>query len=78
MLNERLGIIVRAYGRELEPAALVLAGAIMERNNARAEAIRAAWKNGPREVYKRWRRFKDELASPKTRRQSDTDDDSAD
>jgi triphosphatase len=64
VFNQRLGAIVRTYGRELEPETLVLAGALMERNNARAEAIRAAWKDGPRDVYKRWRRFKDELDTP--------------
>ena len=63
MLNERLGAIVRSYGRELEPAALVLAGALMERNDARAAAIRAAWKDGPRDVYKRWRRLRDDSLS---------------
>jgi CHAD domain-containing protein len=75
VLNERLGMIVRAYGRELDPAALVLAGALMERNNARAAAIRAAWKDGPRDIYRRWRRFKDELDDSEP---SEDPDDAAD
>jgi CHAD domain-containing protein len=72
VLNERLGHIVRAYGRELEPEALVLAGALMQRNESRAEAIRAGWKDGPRDVFKRWRRFKDELDTLADEAEKDT------
>jgi hypothetical protein len=75
VLNERLGAIVRSYGRELDPAALVLAGALMERNNARAEAIRAAWKDGPRDIYKRWRRLRDQLDASEDEPSEDSDDD---
>jgi CHAD domain-containing protein len=78
VLNERLGAIVRSYGRELEPAALVLAGALIERNDTRAEAIRAAWKEGPRDVNKRWRRLKDDLEAQEDDTSEDADDSTAD
>jgi triphosphatase len=74
VLNERLRAVVRTYGAELEPAALVLAGALMQRNEDRAEAIRAGWKDGPREVYKRWRRLKDELDARDGASEQDADD----
>jgi CHAD domain-containing protein len=61
VLNERLTTLLRAYGSELSTEALVLTGVLLERNNAHAEAIRASWKRGPRDVYRRWRRLRDEL-----------------
>lgn len=73
VLNERLASLIRAYGHEFQPATLVFAGALMERNNARAEAIRAAWKDGPRDVAKRWRRFKDDLDAQSGEASGDSD-----